>query len=301
MFRATARLVGARARDQRFAIRVIASAASFGFCGWAAERQQWSPCEPSSFVTVPGASVLAGVFSNAHRLAHCETIAAPGRDFFENIAKDHFQPLLDESALWKRECTRQGDGYCIAVFSSPSKSALTRGLRYRVDITLEPALAERTSTAAAFRQLMCYEDRLKWDVNINFGETLLPGEKIAPEEVPEVARYRTNPAACGVITSREFIDARVVLSLGNVPGKLMVSTRWDDVLDLPVTKGTTRGFNVPGCGFAHIWHDSSGAMHIILFGQSELGGWLPVQLVNSASAGAYAKFGLTLLKGLGVA
>lgn len=240
------------------------------------------------------ACTLAWCESQSRPHLRCEALSPPPREAFEKLARDRFKPLVDESATWKAEKTHKGDHYEVVIYTSPSNVAFTKSKRYLTYFKIEPRFARRIPAHAVFNHLFCIEEVLKWNDTIAGSELLVFAEKIVPEERPDVCRYRTNPAAGGIITSREFIDSRLVIPFP--PGKLLVNMRWDDHVNLPLTKGTVCGFNVAGCSFMHVYHDSGGFMHIYKFDQSDIGGWLPVSIVNSATGDALLKIAVTMMK-----
>lgn len=233
------------------------------------------------------------------RGAYC-AVPAPARELFQDLVRD-FEPLVAESDGWRQDASQRGDGFEIQVRSAPSSTKGVHARRYRMDITVEPALAARTDEDAAFRKLMCPKERLEWDSNLSFKEFLLEGEKVCPEERPEVIRFLTAPAAGGLISPREFLDARLVLPGCGLGGKILVTRRWDTEMSLQPASGCTRAYNVAGCMFIHVRKDSEGYLRITMFGQSEIGGWIPVSVVNSASSGGYVKVATGLLKALSLA
>jgi hypothetical protein len=150
-------------------------------------------------------------------------------------------------------------------------------------------------------QLLNFEERKKWDKNILAFEILSEHSGSAdaqPINEPFLARYRTAPAAGGMVTSREFVAARMILP--HASGWLLIDCRWDKESGLMPTQGTTRAFNVPGSNFVFVCKNDRGSLHIITFSQTEIGGWLPVHIINHASMDVHIKLGQNLLRALGV-
>merc|ERR1719203_1652217 len=100
-----------------------------------------------------------------------------------------------------------------------------------------------------------------------------------------------------MISSREFVDAR--MQLRHEGGVLIVGKGWDEELGAACGPGLTRAVNAPGVR-AVIRREGDGTLRITMFQHTELGGSIPIWLLNQTVADAHQKFAVSLLTALGI-
>lgn len=244
-----------------------------------------------------GFAATGALCLSPHTRSRCETtpkrIPAPPRALFERLAT-HQQALEAESAKWQKDVEKVCSGFSIIISSAPSNEKQCAGRRYRIDYRIAPERAKNLTPEGVMGVTADLLQRVPWDPNLIHAE-FLHGRSGLGE--PDVVMYRTREAAGGLICSREFVDARMFMWQGDV--LLHVVARWDQEASLPREKGVLSAFNVPGIK-GIIRQDADGAFIMTNFGQSEIGGWLPAQLLNATVADAHLRFAVKFLEVLGV-
>ena len=146
--------------------------------------------------------------------------------------------------------------------------------------------------------------RLEWDKGMESGEVLrsfTEGDSAVQEGEIKVLTYKTAPAVGGSISSRDFFDIRWISPIKKDGSRMFVTYKLKDIGKNPRDKevlgwappknGVIRGENleavqyldvktpgIPGVEPAHT--------QFTMVSCSEIGGWLPTSVINSACSGS---------------
>lgn len=217
-------------------------------------------------------------------------IEVPPRELFDHM-RAGLPSLERESATWTQDIEKTCPSYAISIRSAASHIKGVKGRRYRIEIRIAPENAKSLTPERIMEGLKDFSWRLKWDPNLVEAKVL---HYAGPCE-PDVVMYRTRPAAGGMISSREFVDAR--LQIREADDIIHMVTRWDQKLGLSCN--VQRAFNVPGVK-SHICREADGAIRMTSFGHSDIGGWIPTQVLNATVADAHLRFAVSFLAAIGV-
>eukprot|EP00928_Gymnodinium_smaydae_P018916 TRINITY_DN17205_c1_g1_i1.p1 TRINITY_DN17205_c1_g1~~TRINITY_DN17205_c1_g1_i1.p1 ORF type:complete len:308 (+),score=37.91 TRINITY_DN17205_c1_g1_i1:38-925(+) len=216
----------------------------------------------------------------------------PSKTLFEPCVRE-LPSLIESSSQWKTELEKSSDGVTLSVRSAPSHSSNIKGNRYRTDVHVPPHLAQNISAEHALSVMKDMEKRVAWDPNIVHVEML---NKSGTYDA-DIVLYRTRPAAGGLISSREFIDAR--LQVSQQGKELLLATRWDENVNTTKKSGVQRAFNNLGV-VACIYREDDGALRMMFWGHTEIGGWIPAKVLHATVADAHLKFTMSYLNALGI-
>lgn len=233
--------------------------------------------------------------------AHTDAALAGVQLLLTNAALDG-SPSAD-GAPWS-EASRKPDLH-LTIFRSDAKGSSYA--RFKAVCVLPHA------PAVLARFVADNETRMKWDSNIARLETHALDPAGAASPLPAGAKFyllRCQTHAVGPISARDFVDAVATYALPDgriVNGGASVV----DAARCPERKGTVRGWNTPGGGWVFepvrvpAAADGIGGervhTRVIYVIHSDLRGWMPSGVVNSALTSTYVAFFTDLRKAMAAA
>lgn len=139
------------------------------------------------------------------------------------------------------------------------------------------------------KELLDYNVRVKWDTSVASGTVLKVFDKVDIGE-PSITKFYTAPAGAGAVSSRELVDFGLEYETEEPKGLYFINCSIPPNLyrfpELPQKVTGVRGFNHKGSGLAFVNIPGTQSYKYTLVNAMDLGGWLPISVINSATTQA---------------